>query len=289
MNTTNVPKCYLLGMESISGGANWHGNSCLHDWHHSHLNFSNGHPSREPHNGHPHSPHSHDPPHRGGACLWWPHQPNRHILCCPCGPHLFLAGLYLHCGLVCWGPAWSPSTPGCGKSCHCGNLLSWGLYSHGRYTGPVTTGLKMRQALCLEIIFSFVFLFASVWMAFDARQVKKMGQVLVCSFVGLVLSLLVFISTTVTVTKGYAGAGINPARCFGPAIERRPALGWALGLLGRAGLKLRGVLFVYKDYSTTTLHAYWTPSRVKLYNLVSHPNWISCPVWKVGAIFLNKT
>lgn len=136
MNTTNVPKCYLLGMESISGGANWHGNSCLHDWHHSHLNFSNGHPSREPHNGHPHSPHSHDPPHRGGACLWWPHQPNRHILCCPCGPHLFLAGLYLHCGLVCWGPAWSPSTPGCGKSCHCGNLLSWGLYSHGRYTGP---------------------------------------------------------------------------------------------------------------------------------------------------------
>ncbi|KAI8562837.1 hypothetical protein RHMOL_Rhmol03G0066300 [Rhododendron molle] len=55
-------------------------------------------------------------------------------------------------------------------------------------------------------------------MAFDGRQVKKMGQVLVCSIVGLVLGLLVFMSTTVTAAKGYAG--INPARCFGPAVVR---------------------------------------------------------------------
>ncbi|KAI8547342.1 hypothetical protein RHMOL_Rhmol07G0188000 [Rhododendron molle] len=55
-------------------------------------------------------------------------------------------------------------------------------------------------------------------MAFDGRQVKKMGQVLVCSIVGLVLGLLVFTSTTVTAAKGYAG--INPARCFGPAVMR---------------------------------------------------------------------
>ncbi|KAG5564041.1 hypothetical protein RHGRI_000273 [Rhododendron griersonianum] len=47
-----------------------------------------------------------------------------------------------------------------------------------------------------------------------------MGQVLVCSIVGLVLGHLVFISTTVTAVKGYAGAGINPAKCFSQVVVR---------------------------------------------------------------------
>ncbi|KAE9444841.1 hypothetical protein C3L33_23261, partial [Rhododendron williamsianum] len=34
------------------------------------------------------------------------------------------------------------------------------------------------------------------------------------------LCLLVFISTTVTAAKGYAGVVINPARCFGPTVVR---------------------------------------------------------------------
>jgi len=38
-------------------------------------------------------------------------------------------------------------------------------------------------------------------------------------FIGLVVGLLVFISTTVTTTKGYAGVGMNPARCLGPALH----------------------------------------------------------------------
>ncbi|CAN0910094.1 Probable aquaporin PIP1-4 [Linum grandiflorum] len=76
------------------------------------------------------------------------------------------------------------------------------------------------QALWLEIICGFVFLFASVWMAFDGRQVRALGRVTVCVIIGIVLGLLVFVSTTVTATKGYAGAGLNPARCLGPAIVR---------------------------------------------------------------------
>ncbi|KAK1369431.1 Aquaporin, MIP family, PIP subfamily [Heracleum sosnowskyi] len=36
----------------------------------------------------------------------------------------------------------------------------------------------------------------------------------------ITVGLLVFISTTVTGKKGYAGAGINPARCIGPALVR---------------------------------------------------------------------
>ncbi|KAG6761626.1 hypothetical protein POTOM_034854 [Populus tomentosa] len=86
--------------------------------------------------------------------------------------------------------------------------------------GPTVIGLDASQALWLEIICGFVFLFASVWMAFDHRQAQGIGRVSVFIIVGTVLGLLVFVSTTVTATKGYAGAGLNPARCLGPAIVR---------------------------------------------------------------------
>nr|ADO66668.1 X intrinsic protein [Ipomoea nil] len=86
--------------------------------------------------------------------------------------------------------------------------------------GPITVGLEMAQAFWLEIFCSFVFLFASIWMAYDHRQAKSLGLVKVLSIVGMVLGLLVFISTTVTAKKGYAGAGMNPARCFGAAVVR---------------------------------------------------------------------
>ncbi|CAA3013469.1 X intrinsic [Olea europaea subsp. europaea] len=86
--------------------------------------------------------------------------------------------------------------------------------------GPITLGLETAQAFWLEIFCTFVFLFASIWMAYDHRQAKNLGLVLVFSIIGLVLGLLVFISTTVTAKKGYAGAGMNPARCLGAAIVR---------------------------------------------------------------------
>ena len=86
--------------------------------------------------------------------------------------------------------------------------------------GPTVIGLETSQALWLEIICSFVFLFASVWMAFDRRQAKAVGRVMVCVILGIVLGLLVYISTTVTATKGYGGAWLNPARCLGPAVVR---------------------------------------------------------------------
>ncbi|RVW36665.1 hypothetical protein CK203_104646 [Vitis vinifera] len=59
-----------------------------------------------------------------------------------------------------------------------------------------------------------------VWIGFDDRQAKALGLVLVCSIIGAVAGVLVFVSTTVTATKGYAGAGMNPARCLGAALVR---------------------------------------------------------------------
>ncbi|KAL3722642.1 hypothetical protein ACJRO7_034936 [Eucalyptus globulus] len=86
--------------------------------------------------------------------------------------------------------------------------------------GPVTIGLGLVQALWLEIICTFVFLFMSIWIAIDHRQAKALGRVIIFSIIGVVVGLIVFISTTVTGTKGYAGVGMNPARCLGPALVR---------------------------------------------------------------------
>ncbi|XP_021626949.1 probable aquaporin TIP3-1 [Manihot esculenta] len=86
--------------------------------------------------------------------------------------------------------------------------------------GPTVIGLETGQALWLEIICGFVFLFASVLMAFDHRQAKALGHVTIFTIVGIVLGLLVYVSTSVTTAKGYAGAGLNPARCLGPALVR---------------------------------------------------------------------
>ncbi|KAH0703875.1 hypothetical protein KY285_018153 [Solanum tuberosum] len=49
---------------------------------------------------------------------------------------------------------------------------------------------------------------------------KALGLITVMSIVGLLAGILVFISTSVTAKKGYAGAGMNPARCFGAAFVR---------------------------------------------------------------------
>lgn len=86
--------------------------------------------------------------------------------------------------------------------------------------GPVTIGLPTGQAFWLEVICTFVFLFASIWIAFDDHRTKSLGLVIVCLIIGTVVGLILFISTTVTETKGYAGVGMNPARCLGPALVR---------------------------------------------------------------------
>ncbi|XP_071717354.1 LOW QUALITY PROTEIN: uncharacterized protein [Rutidosis leptorrhynchoides] len=86
--------------------------------------------------------------------------------------------------------------------------------------GPVVSGIETSQAFYLEIICTFILLFASLWLAFDHRQAKALGHIVVISIVGTIAGLLVFVSTSLTGMKGYSGAGMNPARCLGPAIVR---------------------------------------------------------------------
>ncbi|RZC66648.1 hypothetical protein C5167_010336 [Papaver somniferum] len=88
--------------------------------------------------------------------------------------------------------------------------------------GPTSASISSSQAFWLEIFCMLVVLFASVWIAFDGRQAKALGPVGVSSTIGLIVGLMVFVSTTVTGTakSGYAGAVMNPARCLGPALVR---------------------------------------------------------------------
>lgn len=63
--------------------------------------------------------------------------------------------------------------------------------------GFIEIGLETGPALRLEIICSFAFLSASVWMGFDERD--RQGYCL--HILGIVLGLLVFVSITVTAQK----------------------------------------------------------------------------------------
>ncbi|CAN1300933.1 Aquaporin PIP1-2 [Linum perenne] len=86
--------------------------------------------------------------------------------------------------------------------------------------GPLVIGLETNKALWMEILCTFLFLFMAIWIAFDGKLFRKLGRVVVFTIIGLVVGLIVFISTTLTGTKGYSGVGMNPARCLGPAIVR---------------------------------------------------------------------
>ncbi|CAI9104681.1 OLC1v1003405C1 [Oldenlandia corymbosa var. corymbosa] len=86
--------------------------------------------------------------------------------------------------------------------------------------GPITTGLGTAQAFWIETFCSFCLLISAVWVAYHPQLRKSLGLFTVCSIVGVVVAVLVFISTTVTTKKGYAGAGMNPARCLAAALVR---------------------------------------------------------------------
>ncbi|KAF7810814.1 aquaporin TIP1-2 [Senna tora] len=79
-------------------------------------------------------------------------------------------------------------------------------------------GIKEQVALLLEFSCTFVVLFVGVTVAFDKKRSKDLGLPMVCLVVAGSMALAVFVSITVTGKAGYAGVGLNPARCLGPAL-----------------------------------------------------------------------
>ncbi|KAK7312199.1 hypothetical protein VNO77_35885 [Canavalia gladiata] len=84
----------------------------------------------------------------------------------------------------------------------------------------VNSGIKPMDALILEFTCTFVVLFVGVTLAFDKKRSKDLGLPIVCLVVAGAMALAVFVSITVTGRAGYAGVGLNPARCLGPALFR---------------------------------------------------------------------
>nr|AJI43714.1 X intrinsic protein [Hevea brasiliensis]AKN79687.1 X-intrisic protein subfamily member 1;1 [Hevea brasiliensis] len=79
-------------------------------------------------------------------------------------------------------------------------------------------GIASGTALVLEFSCTFVVLFVGVTVAFDKRRFKELGLVMVCVILAATMGLAIFVSITVTGRGGYAGVGLNPARCLGPAL-----------------------------------------------------------------------
>ncbi|KAA8546061.1 hypothetical protein F0562_020488 [Nyssa sinensis] len=94
-------------------------------------------------------------------------------------------------------------------------------YSLGGCTidsGRASQNLSSETALILEFSCTLVVLFVGVTVAFDKRRCKELGLAMVCAVVAGAMAIAVFVSITVTGHAGYAGVGLNPARCLGPAL-----------------------------------------------------------------------
>lgn len=90
---------------------------------------------------------------------------------------------------------------------------------HKYFLGGCTiSALSRGTALVLEFCCTFVVLFVGVTVAFDKKRCKELGLAVVCVVVAGAMALAVFVSITVTGQAGYAGVGLNPARCLGPAL-----------------------------------------------------------------------
>nr|XP_029154700.1 aquaporin TIP4-2-like [Arachis hypogaea] len=79
-------------------------------------------------------------------------------------------------------------------------------------------GSKPQVALLVEFSCTFLVLFIGITLGFDKKRSKELGLPMVCVVIAGAMALAVFVSITVTGQLGYAGVGLNPARCLGPAL-----------------------------------------------------------------------
>lgn len=80
------------------------------------------------------------------------------------------------------------------------------------------SGISLGTALMLEFVCTFIILLVAVTVVFDKKRSKELGATMVCIQIAASLAMAVYVSSVVTGKIGYAGAGLNPARCFASAL-----------------------------------------------------------------------
>lgn len=83
----------------------------------------------------------------------------------------------------------------------------------------VEAGIATGPGLLAEFIFTLTLLYFAFSVALDPKQFQVTGPILSPFMIGAVIGMLVYVSGgLMDVAGGYTGAGLNPARCFGPAV-----------------------------------------------------------------------
>ncbi|QHO55677.1 Aquaporin [Arachis hypogaea] len=85
-------------------------------------------------------------------------------------------------------------------------------------------GSKPLLALLIEFFCTFIVLLVGVTLSFDRIRSNKLGLRNGCMLTAGSVAFVVFVSTNITGHSGYAGVGLNPARCLGPALLRGGSL-----------------------------------------------------------------
>ena len=88
----------------------------------------------------------------------------------------------------------------------------------GCYINRDGTGVSPGTALLLEFVCNFIVLVTSMTVVFNKKRLQEIGVTAVCALIAGSISVAIFVSVMITGQPGYAAAGLNPARCLGPAL-----------------------------------------------------------------------
>ncbi|XP_002967663.2 aquaporin PIP2-3 [Selaginella moellendorffii] len=102
-------------------------------------------------------------------------------------------------------------------------------------------GLTPRAGLISEIFFTFLLIFVAYSTLLEPGNFRQTGPILAALSIGGAAGLFTFISSQLK-SPYYSGAGMNPARCLGPAIVQGSTL-WDCHWVFWAGPFIAGTIF----------------------------------------------
>ncbi|HLZ73168.1 MAG TPA: MIP family channel protein [Dehalococcoidia bacterium] len=112
------------------------------------------------------------------------------------------------------------------------SLVTKGLYGNVAHLGATLPGHGAGQALALEGVLSFFLMFVIMAVATDTRAVGEAAAIAIGGYVAL----------AATFAGPIAGASMNPARSFGPALVSNDWTAWWVYWLGPIAGALAGAL-----------------------------------------------